>query len=107
LEAVGNDLTKITADHVLAAARSGDGVSISVMRDTAKYLGMAAAILVLAVDDRRAPDRDRHARRGRRRDWRGTTGPPHTPMIVLSGAALVLPDRLLSSGTLVIEDGRI
>jgi N-acetylglucosamine-6-phosphate deacetylase len=28
-------------------------------------------------------------------------------MIVLSGAALVLPDRLLSAGTLVIEDGRI
>jgi len=50
LEAVGNDLTKITADHVLAAARSGDGVSISVMRDTAKYLGMAAANLVLVVD---------------------------------------------------------
>ena len=50
LEAVGNDLTKITADHVLAAARAGDGVSISVMRDTAKYLGMAAANLVLVVD---------------------------------------------------------
>ncbi len=28
-------------------------------------------------------------------------------MIVLSGATLVLPDRLLSPGTLVIEDGRI
>jgi N-acetylglucosamine-6-phosphate deacetylase len=28
-------------------------------------------------------------------------------MIVLSGAALVLPDRILSPGTLVIEDGRI
>ena len=26
------------------------------------------------ADDRRARDRDRHARRGRRRDWRGTTG---------------------------------
>jgi glucokinase len=50
LEAVGNDLTKITAEHVLAAARSGDGVSISVMRDTAKYLGMAAANLVLVID---------------------------------------------------------
>jgi len=50
LEAVDNDLTKITADHVLAAARGGDGVSISVMRDTAKYLGMAAANLVLVVD---------------------------------------------------------
>ena len=50
LDAVGNDLTKITAEHVLAAARAGDGVSISVMRDTAKYLGMAAANLVLVVD---------------------------------------------------------
>ena len=50
LEAVDNDLTKITAEHVLAAARAGDGVSISVMRDTAKYLGMAAANLVLVVD---------------------------------------------------------
>src|SRR4051812_22213149 len=28
-------------------------------------------------------------------------------MIVLSGAALVLPDRVLSPGTLIIEDGRI
>jgi len=50
LEAVGNDLAKITAEHVLAAARNGDGVSISVMRDTAKYLGMAAANLVLVAD---------------------------------------------------------
>jgi predicted NBD/HSP70 family sugar kinase len=50
LDAVGNDLTKITVEHVLAAARAGDGVSISVMRDTAKYLGMAAANLVLVVD---------------------------------------------------------
>jgi len=50
LETVDNDLTKITAEHVLAAARNGDGVSISVMRDTAKYLGMAAANLVLVAD---------------------------------------------------------
>ena len=28
-------------------------------------------------------------------------------MIVLSGASLVLPDRILSPGTLVIEDGRV
>jgi N-acetylglucosamine-6-phosphate deacetylase len=28
-------------------------------------------------------------------------------MIVLSGAALVLPDRMLSAGTLVIDEGRI
>jgi predicted NBD/HSP70 family sugar kinase len=34
----------------LTAARNGDGVSISVMRDTAKYLGMAAANLVAMAD---------------------------------------------------------
>src|SRR6266404_2782552 len=28
-------------------------------------------------------------------------------MIVLSGAALVLPDRILSPGTLVVDEGRI
>ena len=32
------------------AAREKDGVSISVMRDTAKYLGMAAANLVVLAD---------------------------------------------------------
>jgi len=47
---VGGDLAAITADQVLGAARAGDGVSISVMRDTAKYLGMAAANLVAIVD---------------------------------------------------------
>jgi len=49
-DTVGNDLTAITVDHVLDAARNGDGVSISVVRDTAKYLGMAAANLVVVVD---------------------------------------------------------
>lgn len=49
-DAVGGNLGAITVDHVLTAARSGDGVSISVMRDTAKYLGMAAANLVVIAD---------------------------------------------------------
>lgn len=49
-DSVANDLTAITIDHVLDAARSGDGVSISVVRDTAKYLGMAAANLVAIAD---------------------------------------------------------
>lgn len=49
-EAVNGDLSAITADHALDAARNGDGVSISVVRDTAKYLGMAAANLVVIVD---------------------------------------------------------
>jgi hypothetical protein len=47
---VKDDFSAITADHVLTAARSGDGVSISVVRDTAKYLGMAAANLVAISD---------------------------------------------------------
>lgn len=49
-ERVSNDLAAITIDHILDAARSGDGVSISVVRDTAKYLGMAAANLVVMAD---------------------------------------------------------
>ena len=47
---VKDDLVAITVDHVLDAARNGDGVSISVVRDTAKYLGMAAANLVVVAD---------------------------------------------------------
>ena len=47
---VGSDLSAITLDHVLDGARQGDGVCISVVRDTAKYLGMAAANLVAIAD---------------------------------------------------------
>jgi glucokinase len=47
---VKDDLSAITVEHVLDAARNGDGVSISVVRDTAKYLGMAAANLVVMAD---------------------------------------------------------
>jgi hypothetical protein len=47
---VANDLAAITVHHVLDAARQQDGVSISVVRDTAKYLGMAAANLVAIAD---------------------------------------------------------
>ena len=43
-------LEDITASHVLAGARAGDGVAISVVRDTAKYLGMAIANLASAID---------------------------------------------------------
>jgi len=49
-ENVGNDLGAITIETLLDAARAGDGVSISVVRDTAKYLGMAAANLVAIAD---------------------------------------------------------
>ncbi len=48
-DAVGGDLSAVTYGHVLAAARDGDGVAISVMRDTAKYLGMAAANLTIVA----------------------------------------------------------
>jgi glucokinase len=50
MDAVKDDFAAITADQVLEAARAGDGVSISVVRDTAKYLGMAAANLVVVAD---------------------------------------------------------
>ena len=49
-DAVGGDFSGITLDHVLNAARDGDGVSISVVRDTAKYLAMAAANIVIIAD---------------------------------------------------------
>jgi hypothetical protein len=49
-DAVNDDLSAITVEHVLEAARRNDGVSISVVRDTAKYLGMAAANLVVVAD---------------------------------------------------------
>lgn len=49
-DVVGAELSAVTIDHVLDAARQGDGVSISVLRDTAKYMGMAAANLVAIVD---------------------------------------------------------
>ena len=49
LERAG-DLESITAAHVFEGARSGDGVSISVVRDTGKYIGMAVANLASCLD---------------------------------------------------------
>lgn len=49
LERAG-DLDAITAQHVFDGARAGDGVAISVVRDTARYIGMAVATLAAAVD---------------------------------------------------------
>jgi glucokinase len=49
LERAG-DLDAITAVHVFDGARSGDGVAISVVRDTARYIGMAVANLAATVD---------------------------------------------------------
>lgn len=49
-DTVKDDFSLITVGLILDAARAQDGVSISVMRDTAKYLGMAAANLVVIAD---------------------------------------------------------
>ena len=43
-------LESITSAHVFEAARTGDGVAISVVRDTAKYIGMALANLAACID---------------------------------------------------------
>ena len=50
LEMAGGEMSAITLDHVLAGARNGDGVAISVIRDTVKYLGMAIANLATTID---------------------------------------------------------
>ncbi len=47
---VNGDFSRINAADILQGARSGDGVSISVVRDTAKYIGMAVANLATLFD---------------------------------------------------------
>jgi glucokinase len=47
---VNGELGRLTADDVFAAAREGDGVCLSVVRDTAKYVGMAIANVATIVD---------------------------------------------------------
>jgi glucokinase len=47
---LGGDLSRVTAEHIFDAARSGDGVCISVVRDTAKYVGMAISNLATVLD---------------------------------------------------------
>jgi glucokinase len=49
LERAGS-LDSITAAHVFEGARAGDGVSISVVREAARYIGMAIANLAAAID---------------------------------------------------------
>ncbi len=44
------DLADITAAQVFDGARRGDGVSVSVVREVAKYIGMAIANLANAID---------------------------------------------------------
>jgi glucokinase len=50
LEMAGGDMSAITVQQIFDAARAGDGVAISVVRDTARYIGMAIGNLVSIVD---------------------------------------------------------
>jgi glucokinase len=50
LDTAGGSLDAITAQLVFDGARAGDGVAISVVRDTAKYIGMAVATLAATID---------------------------------------------------------
>ena len=50
LDMAGGDMSAITAAQIFEAARSGDGVSIAVVRDTVRYIGMAVANLVVITD---------------------------------------------------------
>jgi glucokinase len=43
-------MAAITVRQIFDAARGGDGVAISVVRDTARYIGMAIGNLVSVVD---------------------------------------------------------
>jgi predicted NBD/HSP70 family sugar kinase len=43
-------LLGITARHVFEGARAGDGGAMSVVRDTARYIGLAVANLVACLD---------------------------------------------------------
>jgi glucokinase len=50
LDAAGGDFNAITLDLILTAARENDGVSISVIRDTVKYLAMAVSNIAAVID---------------------------------------------------------
>ena len=50
LDVAGGAVDAITGPMVFDGARDGDGVAISVIRDTAKYIGMAVATLAAAID---------------------------------------------------------
>jgi glucokinase len=50
VDQVGGDLGRLTADHVFQGARDGDGVCASVVRDTARYVGMAVSNLATVLD---------------------------------------------------------
>ena len=50
LEDAGGSLEAITGRLVFDGARGGDGVAVSVVRDTAKYIGMAVATFAAIID---------------------------------------------------------
>ena len=50
LDEAGGDFARIQLDDILKAAREGDGVSISVIRDTVKYLAMAVSNMAAVID---------------------------------------------------------
>ncbi len=50
VDQVGDDLGRLTAELAFQGARRGDGVCISVVRDTAKYVGMAVSNLATILD---------------------------------------------------------
>jgi glucokinase len=50
VDRVRGDLTRLSAEDVFTAARQGDSICVSVVRDTAKYVGMAIANLASVVD---------------------------------------------------------
>jgi glucokinase len=50
VDAAGGDLNAITLDMILEGARDNDGVSVSVIRDTVKYLAMAVSNIAAVID---------------------------------------------------------
>lgn len=50
LDAAGGDFNAITLDMILKGAHDNDGVSISVIRDTVKYLAMAVSNIAAVID---------------------------------------------------------
>ena len=50
LDAAGGDFNAVTLEMILNAAYENDGVSISVIRDTVKYLAMAVSNIAAVVD---------------------------------------------------------
>jgi glucokinase len=50
VEQVNGDFARLKTEHVLKGARTGDGVCVSVVRDTARYVGMAISNLATVLD---------------------------------------------------------